>query len=196
MHDWSVAEEDIAGGRRYSLMEGAAAQSRRRFLELLAGDDGFADWYSGLLAESPFATFYWENPPLDRERLDRPAEFVLMAAPALEGMTPDAAGFREHFGTAGGRRVVTFPNLGGDALLIVPEPVAGDAAYPHLAAFLRDAPGDQIRELWRVTAANVRERLGGAPLWLSTSGTGVAWLHVRIDRRPKYYQHAAYRRAP
>jgi hypothetical protein len=39
----------------------------------------------------------------------------------------------------------------------------------------------------------VARRLSSAPLWLSTSGLGVAWLHVRLDERPKYYTHAPYR---
>ena len=27
----------------------------------------------------------------------------------------------------------------------------------------------------------------GRPVWLSTEGSGVPWLHVRMDSRPKYY---------
>jgi len=36
-------------------------------------------------------------------------------------------------------------------------------------------------------------RLSSRPVWLSTAGGGVSWLHVRLDDRPKYYHHAAYR---
>ena len=32
------------------------------------------------------------------------------------------------------------------------------------------------------------------PVWVSTNGDGVAWLHVRIDERPKYYAYAPYRK--
>ena len=38
-------------------------------------------------------------------------------------------------------------------------------------------------------------RLGTAPVWLSTAGAGVSWLHVRLGDRPKYYGHAPYRQA-
>jgi len=31
------------------------------------------------------------------------------------------------------------------------------------------------------------------PTWLSTAGGGVAWLHVRLDTRPKYYRYNPYR---
>ena len=34
---------------------------------------------------------------------------------------------------------------------------------------------------------------GEAPTWVSTEGSGVAWLHARLDARPKYYHHAPYR---
>ncbi len=34
------------------------------------------------------------------------------------------------------------------------------------------------------------------PVWLSTAGAGVSWLHVRLDDRPKYYGHGPYRTAP
>jgi hypothetical protein len=32
----------------------------------------------------------------------------------------------------------------------------------------------------------------GATRWLSTSGLGISYLHVRIDKRPKYYSHQEY----
>ena len=34
---------------------------------------------------------------------------------------------------------------------------------------------------------------GGQPTWLSTEGSGVPWLHVRLDSYPKYYHTDAYR---
>ena len=33
-------------------------------------------------------------------------------------------------------------------------------------------------------------RIDSNPLWLSTLGLGVAWVHIRLDRTPKYYQYA------
>lgn len=35
-------------------------------------------------------------------------------------------------------------------------------------------------------------RVGTRPVWLSTAGAGVAWLHVRLDDRPKYYSYRPY----
>jgi len=196
MSAWSAQAEAVPGGRRHTLEERGAPLSRARFLQRLRDDADFASWYSELLAAAPWPAFYWENPPLAAGVLERPAEFVLIEAPALAAVQPDAETFSGHFGAGDG--VVTFTNLGGDALLVVPEPAddAGPDACAHLAAFVRGAPRAQVRALWRAVAAAVLDRLGDEPLWLSTSGTGVAWLHVRLDRRPKYYQHAPYRSAP
>lgn len=193
---WSASVEPVAGGWRYTLEERDETISRAGFLERLRDSVAFADWYSGLLAASPYAAFYWENPPLVTVALDAPAECVLIEAPVLANMPPDAETFRDHF--SGGEGVVAFANLGGDALLVVPEPSGGAAedACAHLASFLRRGAPGQIRALWRTCATAVLDRLSDAPLWLSTSGTGVAWLHVRLDRRPKYYQYAPYRSTP
>ena len=91
--------------------------------------------------------------------------------------------------------MVTFPNLGNDAVLVVPTPVGPSAAYVHLAAFVRHAPPAQVHELWRAVGAAVASRLSVKPMWVSTAGMGVAWLHVRLDDRPKYYGFTEYRGA-
>jgi hypothetical protein len=117
---------------------------------------------------------------------------VLLNAPALATIQAEPAPFQSIFDDETEEDVVVFPNLGGDATLIAPMPVAANVAYPHLAAFLRRAPARQIRSLWRYTARTVFENVTSAPRWLSTAGLGVAWVHVRLDTHPKYYRHAPY----
>jgi len=48
---------------------------------------------------------------------------------------------------------------------------------------------------WKLVGGAMERRLGPRPVWLSTAGGGVAWLHVRLDDRPKYYGYAQYRNA-
>ena len=60
---------------------------------------------------------------------------------------------------------------------------------------MRHAPAAQVHELWRAVGAAMQARLSPRPTWLSTAGMGVAWLHVRLDERPKYYGYALYRDA-
>ncbi len=78
--------------------------------------------------------------------------------------------------------------------MVVPCPVAEASAYRHLAAFVRLAPESQRHALWQSVAEAMTRRIGAKPVWLSTAGAGVSWLHVRLDDRPKYYGFGPYRR--
>jgi hypothetical protein len=75
----------------------------------------------------------------------------------------------------------------------VPCPLGNDSAYGHLAAFVRLAPEDQRHALWQSVGNAMVLRLGTRPVWLSTAGAGVSWLHVRLDDRPKYYGFGSYK---
>jgi hypothetical protein len=86
-----------------------------------------------------------------------------------------------------------FGNLGGDALLVVPCPEDSGRDFSHLASFTKTASPSLQQALWTEVGHALESRIGARPIWLSTAGHGVAWLHVRIDSRPKYYSHAPYR---
>ena len=189
---WRLQADDIPSGWRFRVSRGRWRLSFRELFRLLESDDIFADWYTETLADCAFPAYYWEHPPLTADRFDEEAEFVLIDAPLLARLRAEPSPFAAQFARQPDEDVITFPNLGGDALLIVPRPVGPLEAYPHLAAFVRHAPADQVRHLWQQTGKALRAVLGPEPRWLSTAGLGVSWLHVRLDTRPKYYQHAAY----
>jgi hypothetical protein len=118
---------------------------------------------------------------------DRPFEFVVLDSPELERRpTPEA--FAEHFESARADDILEFSNLGGDAIM--------HSAYGHLGAFVRNAHEAQRLALWQAVGDATARRPGTMPVWLSTAGAGVAWLHVRLDDRPKYYAYAPFRAAP
>ena len=77
--------------------------------------------------------------------------------------------------------------------MVVPRPIAEPSAYGHLAAFVRGAPEAQRHALWQMVGESMARRIGAKPVWLSTAGAGVSWLHVRLDDRPKYYGFGPYR---
>ena len=190
---YATTTREIPSGRKYRLTEGDVPMPFRRFFELLASDEAFTDWFCCNLADFEGAAFYWELPPLTAATLDADAEFVLIGAPTLARFPPQRAPFDEYFRRAPGEDVIVFPNLGGDAVLVVPRPRGPDADYPHLAAFLRRAGREQVRALWRRTAQEMLRHIGERPVWLSTAGGGVAWLHIRLDSGPKYYRYGPYR---
>jgi hypothetical protein len=190
---YATKTRDIPTGRHFRVLVDGSPMPFRRFFEQLASDAEFTDWFCCTLAQFEAAAFYWELPALRSATLDDDAEFVLIEAPLLEGMPVERAPFAKYFEEAQGEDVIVFPNLGGDAVLVVPCPRGPDEHYPHLAAFLRNAPKEQVRALWGRTAEEMLRSVGERPIWLSTAGGGVAWLHIRLDSRPKYYSYGPYR---
>jgi hypothetical protein len=156
-------------------------------------DAVFVDCFSRSLIESPFAAYRWETPAIDESCLDRDFEYVLLDSPYLHAPA-DPHTYASYFQQdEQSRGVVVFDNLGSDATLVAPTP--GGAEFAHVAEFMRCAPLQQVRTLWRVVAEAAVARLSDRPLWISTAGGGVYWLHVRLDSRPKYYGYLAYKPA-
>lgn len=152
----------------------------------------FREIFSQRLADTEFGGFFWETPPVTTQTLAQPFEFVLVEGPMLAGLQPDPSPFANQFAQSR-EAVLTFSNLGGDATLVVPRPISSAVFYPHLANFLRGAPAGQIDEFWRAVGEAMKEKLSHKPLWLSTAGLGVSWLHLRLDSRPKYYRFRPYK---
>lgn len=162
-------------------------------IRLWQGDEGFRRFFTEAVRDSGFEAFFWETPPVTLSTLGRPFEFVVVEGGALARLRPDPQPFSKHFAARSCPEVLSFPNLGGDATLIVPAPVSPDqACYTHLGNFLRAAPTGQVDRFWQVVGETMQQRVSASPLWLSTAGMGVSWLHLRLDSRPKYYRHRPY----
>ena len=177
---------------RTRLLEGITPLSYQRVIELLRIDARFRDYLTSLVIESRFEAFFWETPPLSKASLGKPFEFVCVESRSLANLKPDPTPFSPHF-AKDPNTVSSFPNLGGDALLVVPKPVSEHSNYPHFARFLRHAPAAQVSELWQCAAMALEKRISDVPVWLSTAGMGVSWLHLRLDSNPKYYRYAPYK---
>jgi hypothetical protein len=179
---WSCANPVLNrdGSRRFSPRREGAPVAYADVLRLWQQDESFRSFFIALLRDSELSSFRWETPPVTKATIDRDFEFVLLDAPGLDRRV-DAKAFAEHFRSiVSDDGVVTFPNLGNDA-------------YGHLASFIRKAPDTQKHALWRAVGAAMEARVSKKPLWLSTAGMGVSWLHVRLDSRPKYYGFDEYR---
>lgn len=174
------------------MVDGKALRARDLFAGLRDSPSVRAS-FRALLAAARFEAFFWETPALDASRLDAPYEHVVLDARRLAETRADPSAFAEHF--SGGEDVVVFPSLRGDATLVVPCPPEDRArrrAYAHLASFVREAEPGRVDALLEALGEAVLARVGDEPVWVSTSGLGVPWLHVRIDTVPKYYQHRPY----
>lgn len=182
----SLSPEVIAA----AVLNGDARMTFSQVISLWRDDTTFVAQWVAQLAAIPFNAYCFETPPLTRAMLSKPFECVFVESPALARLEADPRPFQEHFGAS--RVSVAFSSLGKDALLVVPCPVSKSTCYTHLACFARSAAKEETYQLWKTVAQSLDDRLAEAPLWLSTAGLGVSWLHVRLDTRPKYYRHRVY----
>ena len=190
---WQAHWEGVPSGSRLTIGCDSRRLTYRDLFVKLENNPEFSRWYSRTLIDSGYDAFFWEHPPLTKSNFDDPAELVLLESATLAELRADPRPFARHFALHPGADIVRFTNLGGDALLVVPCPTGAGSEYPHLAAFLHNAQETQVRALWVNAAQALRERLGTSPLWLSTAGLGVSWLHLRLDSRPKYYRFQPYK---
>jgi hypothetical protein len=191
---WSAIISDTGrrGVLRFALNRSSSPATWAQVLSGWRTDAGFRGWFNGILAGAPFAAFRWETPAMTKDTDHRAFEFVLLDSPGL-ATTPTPEAFGEHFDATPAGDILTFSNLGGDAILVVPRPLGPLSAYGHIGAFVRNAPEAQRLGLWQAVGEAMNDRLGAKPVWLSTAGGGIAWLHVRLDDRPKYYGFAPFR---
>lgn len=193
MSDFTLSLHDLPDrrGRRATLLADGRPATYGDFLDGLCQSAALRRLLVESLAAAPFDAFRWETPCVSASTLARPFEFVMLDSPGL-APRPEPEVFAHHFPRAVDG-VVSFENLGGDARLVVPTPATEEVAYNHLARFVRHAPAAQHDALFRVVGEQMQQRVRRKPVWLSTAGAGVSWLHVRLDDRPKYYGHGPYR---
>ena len=183
--------------QQVQILDGERPFTYQETLQKWQSDESFRTLFINLLADAPFAAYFWETPPVTEKLSARPFEFVLVNAPQLAKVPAQRHAFASYFSADPvADPVVDFPNLGGDAHLIVPCPQAAADQFAHLAIFCRSASLKQQHQFWQRVGTAVQDQVGERPLWVSTSGLGVYWLHVRLDLRPKYYTFRPYRAWP
>lgn len=179
---------------RFTILENKSLISNQRFLDLLKQEPDFRQKYNGYLVNCDFEAFFWENKPITQQNLVDDYECTLVNSEFLAGCRPDPNTFQSYFRED--KPVVSFPNLGRDAQLVVPCPASKHSVYTHIGNFVRNAPEDQIQSFWKQVGKDTLNLIGEKPKWLSTSGLGVFWLQARIDSYPKYYQTKKYKETP
>jgi len=139
-----------------------------------------------------YDAFYFECIPARSDKLEETVfEFALINAPRLSSASVDTETFEEHFD---GSEILSFDNLGRDATLVVPGPKAasGLADYEHIARFIRSNEPivkAQAQRIWKSVASAVCLRLlSKKVVYVSTDGSGVSYLHFRVEDTPKYYK--------
>ncbi|MBC7864008.1 MAG: hypothetical protein IAF38_13615 [Bacteroidia bacterium] len=187
----SLKTETEKNVTKYTINQNEKAITNQEAIELLRGSDKFERFFSDLLSASPYEAYFWEVKSVSLDRLDDKFEFVLVNSPILAKINADNSSFVNYFGK--NKFVTSFFNLSGDSRLIVPVEMSDSTNYSHLSKFVRNAPTKQVEAFWKTVGEEFGKSIGVQKKWLSTSGLGVHWLHVRIDERPKYYNYLKYK---
>ena len=198
---WSIDRTDLSPSvHRYRFLNTGTPVSFRQVIDIWADESQgamFRLFTSLTLASSTFQAFRWETPSVNLATEDQEFEFVLVDSPSLqrkENSAPFSEPFQKQRILDSSQVHATFPNIGRNAVLVAPLPtsVAG-VNHCHLGSYLRTADRTDCDALWQAVGKAMQKRIGERNVWLNTAGGGVAWLHVRLDNRPKYYQHTDYK---
>mmetsp|Transcript_3330 Transcript_3330/g.7410 ORF Transcript_3330/g.7410 Transcript_3330/m.7410 type:complete len:213 (-) Transcript_3330:1649-2287(-) len=131
------------------------------------------------LLSSPYQAYFSETKGVSKRNFaTRSFEFVLVDAPRLAEFAednPNPHAFAQN--TCGSQDACAFPNLGGDATLVVPSQQRQDdlTMYSHLAIFCQKAPISQVMNVWQLAAREYiksMEEHSDKPVWFSTSEWG------------------------
>lgn len=193
---WNFAATNITENvQKISILQEGQPISYRQLLALWKNNTYFIDCFNSFLANIEFTAYFWESIPVNNASLDNAYQFVVTGNPSLAQLSCDPSPFANQF-KATNTSIATFQNLGGDAWLVSPNANFSQQSYPHIAAFCRLAPQSLVTQLWQTVAQQLETAIHQNPIWLSTSGLGVSWVHIRIDTQPKYYSYLPYQKWP
>jgi hypothetical protein len=169
---WSHQTESIENGRgqKITLMRGGQPVPYSVVIKLWQADADFRAYFTGLLAAAPHCAFRWETSSI---------------TVGVRSLLRESNGrkFRARVRQSRARR-----GSGGTA------PTGTGGRLRTSRRFPAPCSEHTNDELWRQVGLEMQRRLTQpGPTSLSTAGGGVAWLHVRLDTRPKYYRYTPYR---
>ena len=173
-------------------------------ISLLCKNESFRLYFCRILADVPFLGFFLEMPRLCTSTRFTSFEMCAVEASAdmVEKWNQPGSAAREQFPAVvdgrGSSAAVLFPSPSG-TILLAPGDVGGDESEPHVSAcvhiakFVREANNAQKHSLFSLLGEQLHlRRMDENPTWLSTDGSGVFWLHLRLANRPVYYKFAPY----
>lgn len=145
-------------------------------------NDTIKDWKAGTNLPDTRGSVFWET-SVAKLGGQSPFRFKTKAAARALPMTlpADASVFKAHMK----KTPTSFMSLGGTLLVIPPDTGKN---FSHLGTFNKFGSLAEKRALWKKVATELERKLKrGEIVYVSTHGTGVSWLHVRLASRPMYY---------
>ncbi len=143
--------------------------------------------------DSKYENVLWEFPPYSSSTKNNKAEFVIIGSAIFPPSNPQA--FADQFNETNeiNKSVVVFDNISGDCKLISPVPdIMNDKYMGHIMSQIKYGNTDTTHQLLKTLGDIVSAYNNDKPLYVSTHGYGVPWLHLRLCDKPKYYHQKEY----
>ncbi len=174
--------------------------SWKSIFDLVNINKSFVQSLINILYSNPFDEYLLEFSPVSFSTLDSTVfEFVIIKTSGF-GVNAEIDTFKPNDLDTNSNEIKVFPNLSGDSILISPcyNKTKNIDDYIHIGRFIKSSiDSEQKNKLFDTMFAVYKKELEKTPnknLWLSTHGKGVAWLHLRIDPKPKYISWQNYKK--
>ena len=142
------------------------------FIQLLKSQDRdfFFIFHRALVhANLKFPAYFWNCPPVSKETLNKPFEFVVLKSEALNNITQDYQSFKKYLAKTflSLAPAISFSNRkeGTDhAILVIPDLVpnkdkTANLDYRNISQFTQNAPEEQQQGFWQEVADKLSKEL-------------------------------------
>lgn len=163
------------------------------FFGLLISSESFRNQIIQIFLESKFVNVFWEFPPYSTSTTQNMAEFAFVTTSNFD--KANSSSFSEYLKGKKDGEIVMFKNPSGDTdLITINSSNTNNQTFCHIMEFMTNATYENKHNLLKKIGEEMIKHTNGKnaknPIYLSTHGHGVPWLHVRICNKPKYYSSA------
>ena len=148
------------------------------------------EWKSGKILEYPADTvsrFFYETSVCNKSATTPYKEKFIESNSLKLISASDNTPFLSELSKHTDSSVISFPNLSGDTMLIIPTPIE-NKDYTTIKDFIDNAPIKQQKLFWKKTGREIEKWLESHDkVYVSTHGLGVHYFHLRLCDKPKYY---------
>lgn len=161
--------------------------SMELFFENLKNNEIFRNDIINIFMECEHDNVYWEFPPFFLETKQNVAKFAIIKCGNFG--KSNSASFKNFLNNKKDNEIVIFKNLSGDTDLITINSVDPENPnFCHIMKFMKNSSHKNKHQLLKTIGKEMLKYSNNIdPIYLSTHGHGVPWLHVRISKFRKYY---------
>jgi hypothetical protein len=151
--------------------------------------DKINDWTNFNILKYPKnieSRFFFETSFCNKD-MDNEYEEIFIENNSLNNMYQDYTNFLEYIKSSKNKYVVSFPNLSGDSILIIPIP-RKNKDFTTIKDFIDNSSITHQKFFWKKVAKEINKILiNNEKIYVSTHGLGIPYFHLRLDKYPKYY---------